>query len=134
VVRCPETGQAAAVELDPFRAALKVLFGAPALRLRDCSHWPERHDCSRACLQQIEAAPDDCLVRTILTKWYAGKSCVCCGQPLEEITWTRHKPCLMSPDLRIIEWQSLEPETIPYVLETHQPVCWNCNLADTHIF
>ncbi len=132
VVTCPETGRPAGVELAAFRAALKALFGAPALQLRDCSHWPQRRDCGQACLNEIEAAPDDCLVRTILTKWYTGKTCVCCGQPPGEITWTRHKPCLMSPDLRIVEWETLPPEKIPYVLETHKPVCWNCNVAETH--
>ena len=132
VVTCPETGQPAAVELDAWHAALTAMVGRRDLRLRECSRWGEHHDCGQACLKQIEAAPEACLVRTILTKWYRGKSCVCCGRPLDEVTWSLHKPCLMSPELRIVELASLQPETIPWILETHQPVCWNCNVAETH--
>jgi len=48
-----------------------------------------------------------------------------------EIHWMQHKPCLMSPDLRIFEWKDIQPEKIPRVLETHGPVCWNCFVAET---
>ena len=79
VITCPETGEPAGVELAAGRAAATALAGEPALRLRDCSRWPERAGCGQECLSQIEAAPEDCLVRSLLTKWYEGISCVDCG-------------------------------------------------------
>jgi len=132
VVACPETKQPAAVEVAAGRAALTAVFGEPALRLRDCSRWSERGPCGQDCLRQIEEAPEDCLLRTILTNWYREKECACCGKPIAEINWMQHKPCLMSPDLRIRAWKDFRPEHIPQVLETHRPVCWNCLIADTH--
>ena len=132
VVTCPQAKEAAAVDLDAGFAALTALFKKPTLRLRDCSRWGENHECGRACLRQIEAAPEDCLVRRILTAWYQGKSCIYCGRPFEGINWMQHKPCLVSPGLRIFEWGEIQPEAIPQVLATHSPVCWTCNVAETH--
>src|SRR5574340_137538 len=94
VVTCPETKQAAAVVVDARRAALSGLSGKPALRLSDCSRWPERWGCGQECLRQIEAAPAECLVRVMLEKWYAGKSCVYCGKSLEQMNWLQHRPAL----------------------------------------
>ncbi len=131
VITCPGTGQHAAVDLAAGRAALTAVFRAPTPGLRDCSRWTGQTDCNRECLTQIRASPEEGLVRRILTKWYGGKSCVSCGRPLAEIHWTRRKPCLMSPGLRILEWKDIPPETIPRVLETHGPVCWNCFVAET---
>lgn len=136
LVACPEGAQHAAVQLAAAGAALGALFGKPALRLRDCSRWHEqsrgREDCGQACVKQIQAAPKECLVRTILAKWYRGKACVCCGGPVGEFRWRQHKPCLMSPELRILEWRDIQPERIPRLLETCSPVCWNCLVAETH--
>jgi hypothetical protein len=132
VITCPQTKQPAAVELAAMHAALTAVFRHPALQLRECSRWPERRNCGQECLKQIEAAPDDCLVRTILTKWCQGKSCTYCGKPLGEINWKQHKPGLVSPELQIFEWKNIRPETVPYALEAYSPVCWNCYIAETH--
>ena len=126
VVTCPETEQPAAVKV-----ALAATFDEPHLRLKECTRWPERRNCGQECLKQIEAAPEDCLVRTILTKWYQGKSCIYCRKPLGTINWLEHKPALLSPERNTVEWQDLRPETIPGVLATHRPVCWNCHIAET---
>jgi len=83
-------------------------------------------------LRQLEHAPEDCLVRNIIEKWYQDKRCACCGAPLGEIRWTGHKPCLLSPELRLVQWSDLRAESIPGVLATHAPVCWTCNVAETH--
>jgi hypothetical protein len=132
LVTCPQTEEPAAVRLAPGWATLTAIFARPRLRLRACSHWHEREVCGQACLKQIEAAPEACLLRNILAKWYEGKSCACCGRPFGAIAWSDHKPCLMSPELRIRQWQDIQPETTPRVLETHVPVCWNCFVAETH--
>lgn len=132
VVACPETGQPAAVEVATWHIAVTATFGKPALRLRDCSRWRERAVCDQACRRRIEAAPEECLVLTILSKWYRDKTCVCCGRSLGQIAQWGHQPCLRSPDLRILEWKHIPAENIPRALATHEPVCWTCLVAETH--
>lgn len=130
IITCPETKEPAAVEVAAGRAALRAATGEPVLRLRDCTRWPERRNCGQECLAQIEAAPEDCLVRTIVTRWYEEKSCAFCGKPLGAIDWMEHQPCVMAPDRKTLEWKDLASETLPRVLETHLPVCWNCHIAE----
>jgi hypothetical protein len=151
LVTCPENKEHAGVEVDTIRAAFRGTGqtgagsaglrpasalrwfwpGDPHLRLKECSRWPERRNCGQECLAQIEAAPEDCLVRNILTHWYQGKSCVYCHKPLEGINWADHKPALMSPEGITVEWRQVRPETVLAVLANHQPVCWNCHISET---
>lgn len=131
LVTCPETRKAAAVEVDAKHAAFTAPFGKPNLQLIDCSRWPERQDCGQQCLVQIESAPKDCLVRTILTKWYTDKACIFCGKALDEINWVDYKPALMSPERVTLEWDEIPAEKVPEVLTTHMAVCWNCHIAET---
>jgi hypothetical protein len=35
----------------------------------------------------------------------------------------------MRPDGVTFEWTDISPETIPEVLLTYAPVCWNCHVA-----
>jgi len=70
LVTCPETHCAAAVELDAKGAALRALRGATYRCLQDCSRWPEKQDCAQACLPQVEALGQGCLVRNIVAGWY----------------------------------------------------------------
>ncbi len=132
IVACPESGQPAAVDLAMGRAALTGAFRRPSLQLRDCSRWPERGRCSQPCLRQIEAAPDDSLVLTIVSKWYGDKTCACCGRSFEGFPWV-HQPCVMSPGLHLVEWKDVPAEDVPRILATHLPVCWTCLIAETHI-
>ena len=53
-----------------------AILSEPTLHLKECSRWPERQDCWQDCLQQIKADPENCLVWTIVARWYEGKSCV----------------------------------------------------------
>ncbi len=131
LVTCPETKEPAAVEVDAKYAAFTAPIGERGLRLKDCSRWPERQDCGQQCLGQIVSAPEDCLVRNILTKWYAGRTCVFCGKALGEIDWLDHKPALMSPERVSLEWNEIPAENFPVVLQTHMPVCWDCHIAET---
>jgi hypothetical protein len=127
LITCPETGQCAAVEVDAGRAVL----GAPSLRLKECSRWPEKRDCGQECLRQIETAPDACLLRSILANWYAERECVYCGRKMDKINWLEHSPALLAPDGTSREWSEFKAETIPSVLATHQAVCWNCYVAES---
>ena len=52
LVTCPEDHQAAIVGIDAQHAAASGIHGHPDLRLCDCSRWPERAACDRACLSQ----------------------------------------------------------------------------------
>lgn len=129
LVTCPETNAIAAVDMDLRYAAFGAAFGRPVLRLAACSRWPERGRCGMPCLDEVEARGDACSVRGLLTRWYHDKSCACCRAPFGDIHWHDQKPALLAPDDRLVEWRDLAPETVPAVLATHRPVCWNCLIA-----
>jgi hypothetical protein len=133
VITCPENHRPAGVQVDTAHAVFSTLEGNQELRLRSCSRWPERQDCGQQCLRQIEAAPEDCLVRNILTKWYEGKTCAICGKPIGEIHWEDHKPALLNTEHKTVQWQDVEPETVPDTLASHQAVCWNCHIVNSMI-
>lgn len=118
VVDCPETGLPAAVTA--------AADSAGNLSVRNCSHWSESRQCDGGCVKAIEQSPDGCLVRTVLTEWFAGKSCVLCGRELGEINWFDFKPALMGSDQAIAEWHEIPVEVLPRVLSTHRPVCAEC--------
>lgn len=131
VITCPETRKPAAIEVDARHAALTAAISHPDLRLKACSRWPEREDCGQECLLQVELSPEDCLLRNILTGWYADKHCVSCGTQFGEIRWSDHKPALLGPEGKTVEWSELAPEKVPEVLATHLPVCWDCHITET---
>jgi hypothetical protein len=131
VVTCPETGKPAGVSVDARHAAATAFQAHPELRLSVCSRWPERAGCGQECLRQVEASPEDCLVRSLLARFYAGKSCVYCGKRFDAIEWHDHKPALLNADGRTIEWRELAPEQVPGALAADKPVCWNCHVAQT---
>ncbi len=131
LITCPENRQTAAVEVDARRAAVTSLLGPPELRLQDCSRWPVRAGCGQECLLQIETQPEACLVRNIITRWYAGKSCVYCGKAIGEVDWLNHKPALMNESRTTVQWNALPAERLPEVLRTHLPVCWDCHIAES---
>jgi hypothetical protein len=130
VITCPENRHPAGVAVETKHVLLTTLKGKPDLRLKSCSRWPELQDCGQECLRQIEAAPEDCLVRHILAQWYEGKTCALCGKPIGEIQWTGPKPALLNAEHRTIEWSEMPPESVPDVLASHQAVCWNCHIAN----
>jgi hypothetical protein len=119
------------VALDIGRVAWSGVGRTPDLRLESCSRWPERQGCGQECLRQIESAPEDCLMRNILKHWCEGKTCAVCGKPLGQIHLADHKPALLNPEHSTVEWGQIRPETVPAVLETHAPVCWNCHIVQT---
>lgn len=133
IVTCPVTKQPAAVALAAWHIAIASTLRQPDLRVRDCSRWREMAPCDGPCLPLIAEAPEEYLALTIFSKWYQGKTCSCCGRPVGDISRWRHKPCLMSPEMRLFEWKDVPAEEIPVVLGTHAPVCWNCLVAETHI-
>ncbi|HEV2349774.1 MAG TPA: hypothetical protein VG028_08020 [Terriglobia bacterium] len=132
LVTCPETRQAAAVSLDAPGAARESVVGTPHFRLSACSRWPERKDCGQECLGQIEKAPEDCLVRNIVGKWYAEKKCAYCHKQFESADDIfHHQPALMGADQKTMEWGEIRPEKLPQVFLTALPVCWSCHMIET---
>lgn len=51
MVRCPETGEEAVIEVDAPRAALTAFPGPPAVRVKGCSHWPDLEGCDETCVR-----------------------------------------------------------------------------------
>ncbi len=131
VVSCPETRAVAAVEVDLAHAVSTAITGRPHFRLSDCSRWPERAGCGQECLAQVEGAPEDCLVRHLLSRWYADRECAFCRRTIGEVQWHEHRPGLLSPEGVLVEWADVPPETVPGVLVTHRAVCWNCLVAES---
>jgi hypothetical protein len=131
VITCPETRDPAAVVVDARHAARSAVTGERELRLRQCSRWPEREDCGQQCLEQIELSPEECLVRTMLDRWYQSASCALCGKEIGQINWFKHRPAFMSPDRKTAEWDEVRAEDLPTVLATHYPVCWDCHIIET---
>jgi hypothetical protein len=134
LITCPETLTNEAVRVDAGQAAVSTLMGHTELTLASCSRWPERQGCGQECLSQIKSAPDGCLIRTTVAKWYAGKTCAICGRPVGDREWMEHAPALLDPrdpDRRTTTWDRVPPERILDVLATHEPVCWNCHVAET---
>lgn len=129
VVTCPETKQPAAVRVDAGHAAVSAAWDHTELRLEQCSRWPERGACEQPCLKQIEAAPHDCLLRSILTRWYEGKTCVYCDRPLTLHTHAQ-QPALRHPDGHTLDFASLRPEELVARIDEFAPVCFDCHLAE----
>jgi hypothetical protein len=131
VITCPETGGTEVVQVDAGRAASTSLAGQAELRLSACTRWPERRDCGQACLAEIAATPDGCLVRERLESWYTGARCCLCGNWFEQIQWFDRKPGLRSPDGRALSWEDVKAAELPGTLATHRPLCFNCLVAET---
>ena len=137
LVICPATKKPAAVIPDAAAAAISAALGEAHLHIQECSRWPalkpgqERRRCGQHCLAQIEAAPEDCLIKTMVTRWYAGKDCVLCGSVIDKVDWLGQKPAMLGPDGTTVQWDEIAAEKLPEVLATHQPVCWNCHVAES---
>ena len=130
VITCPENQKPAGVVVDARHAAETALGKSPELRLSSCSRWPERAGCGQQCLSQIAASPEDCLVRNILTKWYEGKTCAYCGQPIGEIDWAGRKPALLRADGVSVEWSEVPADKLYETLAAASPVCFACHMAN----
>ena len=133
VIICPETRKQAMVEVDVRRAALTSLIGQEEIRLESCWRWPLNENCGQECLLQLDVAPAECLVRSVLLKWYRGKKCVFCRRPFDTIGLTDHKPALLNLEGKTIEWSAIPISRVDLAMETYQPVCWDCHIAQTFL-
>lgn len=131
VIICPETGKQAMVEIDARHAAISSLVGQTDLRLQDCWRWPINQDCGQECLLQLDVAPPDCRVRSVLEKWYRGKHCAFCDRAVEEINLIDHQPALLNPEGVTVEWKQIPLSAVMKATSIYRPVCWNCHIAQT---
>jgi hypothetical protein len=131
VVICPENQQQAMVEIDARRAGLTSLFGKTEIRLESCWRWPLKEDCGQECLLQLSEVDNDCLVRSVLMKWYQGKKCAFCQRPFSEVELIDHKPVLFNPEGFTVEWAAIPISAVNEAMATYLPVCWNCHVAQT---
>jgi hypothetical protein len=129
VVTCPETQKPVGVEVDAITTARTALLNDPRFLITACSRWPERKGCDQACVPQIEASPDETLVRNIVADWYQGKTCVYCRKPIGGITGTI-VPALRTTDGVLHDWDSIAPGDLPSLLGTAAAVCAHCELAE----
>jgi hypothetical protein len=129
IIICPETGKQAAVEVDVRRAAITSLLGQTDLRLESCWRWPLQQDCGQECLLQLDVASADCIVRSVLEKWYRDKKCAFCDRQFEDVQFIDHKPALLNPEGVTVEWRQVPISAVPEALRSYQPVCWNCHIA-----
>jgi hypothetical protein len=129
VITCPENQQHAGVSLAMRRLLASGLVSTPKLRLSTCSRWPEMAGCGQECLSQIVEQQKDCLVRTILTKWYADKNCIYCNQAIGPIEWSVRKPALLIDGKSSLACDLVPPEELPGTLANAQPVCFACHTA-----
>lgn len=131
LVTCPDDGRTVAVDLDLKYSTVHSALGRPQFRLKDCSRWPEKAGCGQMCLGDLEAAPHDCLVRTVVARWYEGKKCAYCRRVFGELHWHDHPPALLDEGGITREWDAVPPANLPDFLAAHRPVCWNCHIAQT---
>ncbi len=48
-----------------------------------------------------------------------------------QIHWSDHKPAMLSPEGRTVEWREVAPERVPDLLATHFPICWDCHITES---
>jgi len=131
LVTCPETRKPAAVSVAAGLAASRALFREWPLQLKQCSRWPEREDCGQYCLSQVEAAPQDCLVWTIVSRWYEGRKCAYCGKPFGKIHHLDRRPAFLNREGKTQQWDQVLPEQLPEIFANCRPVCYSCHIAQT---
>jgi hypothetical protein len=131
IVICPETITSEAVEVDAVHAAWTAAAGYRQFSLTSCSRWPERGGCPQQCLAQIEEAPDGCLVRARVARWYEDSTCAFCGKAIGPIHWFDRRPGLVSRDGEIRDWRDLAVEDLAEAFAACRPVCFDCSVAET---
>ncbi len=130
IVTCPETNAPVGAKINAVLAAGTWLVTQPRFVVTACSRWPERVGCDQACAPQVEASPEETLVRSIVAKWYGEHTCTYCAQPIGEISGAAVAPALLGPDGTLRAWNDIAPEDLPQILARSAAVCARCDLAE----
>lgn len=120
VITCPDNLEPAAVKMGLFDNGLRA-----------CTRWPEMAGCGQECLSQIQSAPHDCLVQTIVARWYENRHCHFCHRAIEKVVWHERPPALRMPDGTTREWKDVAAEELPKVFNDAEAVCWACHVVET---
>lgn len=129
LVLCPESQSYAAVRIDGWHALLTSFGGSPEIRLKWCSRWKQRGRCAQPCTGQISKAPENCMVRDILQRWYSGENCALCGQSLTE---NAGEPlCFMTAEGETDQWDRVPIERVRDALPRCRPICADCHASRT---
>jgi hypothetical protein len=131
LVTCPETLKTEAVDIAARSVAASSFLGWPAFHLDRCSRWPERQDCGQECVKQVTSDPENCLLWTIVSNWYLGRSCAYCRKPFRVLHHLDHAPALLREGGTTVEWNQIPPQQLPKLFSTAKPVCWNCHIVET---
>jgi hypothetical protein len=129
VVTCPETHLPVGAEVNAALAAGTWLVSRPRYVVTACSRWPERAGCDQACVPQIDASPEETLVRSIVARWYAERTCFYCAKPIGEIGGAV-VPALLSSGGTLCEWKDVAAEELPGALADSVAVCARCELVE----
>jgi len=132
IVVCPETRTPVAVTVEVGHAVASALWEKADLRLTSCSRWPERGNCDRACVQQLEEAPSETAPKAIATRLFASERCAICTSPIEAPSAMTLQPGLMDPTTRVVQtWNEVPPEDLVDAFARRRPLCSNCALAES---
>ena len=129
IVTCPETNLPVSTEVNAALAAATSMATQPRFVVTACSRWPEHAGCAQACALQIEASPEETLVRSIVTRWYAGTNCVYCAKPIADIGGLV-SPAILTSDGELCEWTEVAADDLPRFLADSVAVCATCELAE----
>ena len=134
LVTCPDNLQTVAVKVAAAKALTAAALGQHDVHLKACSRWPEKADCGRECLPDLQADPENHRVWNLVAKWFEDKKCVYCGKSIAPLSRLNPPPALLQlgPETKkTTEWDALPPETLPGLMEGALPVCWNCHEMET---
>jgi hypothetical protein len=129
IVTCPETTLPVSTEVNAALAAGTWITTQPRFVVTACSRWPEHEGCAQACALQIEASPEETLVRNIVTRWYGERTCVYCAKPIADIGGLV-SPALLTSDGKLCEWIDVATDDLPRFLANSVAVCATCELAE----
>ena len=77
------------------------------------------------------ASPHDAATNQLLKRFFEGKECAICKRPIPPVG-TGLKPGLLNPKTHETQsWDQIPNENLSATLETHQPVCSACEVAES---
>ena len=82
--------------------------------------------------ERVPISPHDRAVTEQLKRFFDGKTCAICNQPIAPVQRTGQKPGLWNPTTHATySWEEIPDANLAAVLETHQPLCPACQVAES---
>lgn len=124
-VVCPETNEAAEVEVDRKYALRTAFQNRQQSRLESCTRWPEKASCGQECLEQVDPTPEN--VDRLLSKWYEDQHCAICTRALTPSDWRRSRLAVLNQQHKLFELRHMHLGDLHAELQHMRPLCWNCH-------